>query len=147
MRVILLKDVAKIGRRLAVVEVPDGFARNKLIPGKAAVPATKEALARYRAEGARVAAVKAAAASEVSAALAKLTDTPVMVTASANAQGHLFKAVTKDMIVDAAASAGAQLPAAALTITAPIKSLGKHIVAVRQGSTVGEITVEVVASD
>ena len=32
MKVILLRDVAKLGRRFAVVEVPDGFALNQLIP-------------------------------------------------------------------------------------------------------------------
>ena len=39
MKVILLQDVAKIGRRSEVVEVPDGYAQNKLIPKGMAQPA------------------------------------------------------------------------------------------------------------
>ena len=40
MKVILLRDVAKIGKRYEIVEVPDGFALNKLIPKKDAEAAT-----------------------------------------------------------------------------------------------------------
>ena len=49
MKVLLLQDVKKIGRRYDVKEVSDGFARNFLIAKKLAVPADESAL-RLKAE-------------------------------------------------------------------------------------------------
>ena len=46
MKVILLKDVAKIGRRFEIKEVPDGYALNKLIPKNMAQFATPENIKR-----------------------------------------------------------------------------------------------------
>jgi peptidylprolyl isomerase len=40
MKVILLQDVAKIGKRFEVANVPDGYALNQLIPKRMAEPAT-----------------------------------------------------------------------------------------------------------
>lgn len=44
MRVILLQDVNKIGKKYEVKNVSDGYARNFLIPKGLAKPATEEAL-------------------------------------------------------------------------------------------------------
>lgn len=145
MKVILLQDVAKIGRRYAVAEVPDGFARNKLIPMKAALPATPENLARYRAQRERVEASKQASAAAVAEGLAQLAVAGVVVAAEANAQGHLFKQVSAKEIAAATAAAGSALPETAIEIASPIKSVGVHVVTVVQGTTRGELTVTVTA--
>ena len=43
MKVLLLKDVKKIGRRMEVKDVSDGYARNFLFARKLAVPADEAA--------------------------------------------------------------------------------------------------------
>ncbi len=40
MKVILIKEINKLGKRNEVVEVKDGYARNYLFPNKMAIPAT-----------------------------------------------------------------------------------------------------------
>jgi large subunit ribosomal protein L9 len=146
MKVILLQDVAKIGRRHTVVEVPDGFARNRLIPSKLAVPATPDMMGRYKAQRDHAEGEKKQQAASLSESLKVLATTPVIVTAEANDKGHLFKQVSKEAIAAATVLAGAPVPAGALVIDTPLKALGEHVVSVKQGEVKGQFTVTVVAA-
>ena len=60
MKVILLQDVAKIGRRFDIVEVPSGYGMNKLIPQGMAKPATPENVKAINAQSAKTEADRAA---------------------------------------------------------------------------------------
>ena len=64
MKVILLRDVAKIGRRFEIVEVPDGYALNKLIPKKDAEAATPANVKRIQQNKDRTNANKAETAAD-----------------------------------------------------------------------------------
>ena len=44
MKVILLSDVKKVGKKGQIVEVSDGYGSNYLIPNKLAVKATKTSM-------------------------------------------------------------------------------------------------------
>lgn len=48
MKIILLKDVKKIGKEGGVVRIKDGYARNYLIPGGFALLATKDNIVRQK---------------------------------------------------------------------------------------------------
>ena len=81
MKVILLQDVAKIGRRFEIVEVPNGLAQNKLIPQKLATEATdgnvKRVMARNEKLQAQSAADEEGFANAIEAASAIVIDAPI----------------------------------------------------------------------
>jgi large subunit ribosomal protein L9 len=144
MKVILTRDVASIGRRHAVVEVPDGYARNKLIPMGAALPATKEMLAKHHATLTHEAQLKDREVAALKTSIEILTSTPVVITMPANEQGHLFRAVTKEDISAATVALGAPVPSTAVVVSTPIKTLGDHDVTIVSGALTAAMMVRVV---
>ncbi len=146
MKVILLRDVARLGKRFSVVEVPDGFALNKLIPQGQAQPATPENLKRVQARNKEVAAHQAADEESLKLALKALSEKAVEVKAEANAQGHLFQAVKVADIARATVLAGHPIEISACHIEAPIKSLGEHRIVVKSGAVSGSFTINVIAA-
>ncbi len=126
MKVILVRDVAKIGRRNQIVEVPDGYAQNQLIPKKWALPATPQNLKRIEALHAGVTASKDAKTQTFLSAVEILKQAPLTIVTEANEQGHLFKAVHQSDVVAVAKEAGVQLDTASIVIEGQIKSLGAH---------------------
>ena len=145
MKVILLQDVAKLGKRFDVVEAPHGYAMNKLIPQKMAEPATPENRKRVEARKAKLQNERTEADAAFSAALETLTGKTVSVKAEANEQGHLFKAVNEADIAAACKEEGAELQEGQILITSPIKEVGEHTVELRSGEERGELTINVEA--
>lgn len=126
MKVILLRDVAKIGRRFEIVEVPDGFALNKLIPKKDAEAATPTNLKRIQQQKARTSANKAESSAEIIAIVEKLNQNKLNIITKTNDLGHLFKAVHAKDIVKSANDLGLGLSEEVVIINEPIKSVGEH---------------------
>ncbi len=141
MKVILLQDVAKIGRRFEIVEVPTGFAQNKLIPQKLATEATAGNVKRVTERNQKLSAQSAADEAAFAATLQSIGDTPITVSAPANDQGHLFQALRADRIAEALS-----VPAATVAIDTPIKATGTHAVTLQMGAVSKEVTIEVVAA-
>lgn len=144
MKVILLQDVAKLGRRHEVVEVPAGRAQNMLIPRGMALAATPANVKRLESQKDKQAASAAADTDAFTAAVEKLGDTPVKVTVDANEQDHLYKALTSEEVAAALTAAGVEVNAASVHIGTPIKSLGEHQVSLVHGKTEAPVTVLVV---
>lgn len=145
MKVILLQDVAKIGTRGSIVEVPDGFAQNKLIPKRLAQPATPANLKRAEQNQANVAAKQSEQEEHFKASAAKLKEADIKITADANEQGHMFKAVSEKEIAEAAKEAGVEIDAGMIKVSAPIKSVGEHEVALQLKDKTESFKIEVVA--
>ena len=132
MKIILQKEVEKLGVPGDVVTVADGYARNFLVPRGMAIPATKGAVRHAeslrRAHDVRVNKAKAAA-EEVAG---RLTAKPVVVKARAGEDGRLFGSITTtDLAEEIAAQAGEAIDRRAIHLDEPIRSLGTHEVSVR----------------
>jgi len=144
MKVILLQDVARIGKRHSVVEVPDGYALNQLIPKRMAQPATGENLKRVLKQNATKAATVNAEGEAFAAALASLASTTITVAADMNEKNHLFKAISADEVVAAAQVAGVTISSQSIQFASPIKEAGEHTVMLVHGAQKGSISVTVV---
>jgi large subunit ribosomal protein L9 len=133
MKIILLQDVAKIGRRYEVVEVPDGYALNQLIPKKMAEPATPANLKRVEKMQVDKAVSAEANSESFKTAVATIGATPLTVTLEANEKGHLFRAVTAEEVATAAQAVGAMVTEEMVSFTSPIKAVGDHEVTLKSG--------------
>ncbi len=124
MKVILLRDVAKLGKRFSVVEVPDGYALNQLIPKGMAEAATPLNLKRVGARTEKASHDKADEIATFTATVAKLKTVTLHHAALANEQGHLFQSVKVSDIASLMAKEGYAVPLSAITLPEPIKALG-----------------------
>ncbi len=144
MKVILLRDVAKIGRKGSVVEVPDGFALNRLLPKKDAVAATAASLRQHAALVSQAEGQKKARLAEVSQQAATLTATPLVITKVANEQGHLFESIHVADIVTVASVRGVMLDPSTLVVPV-IKAVGEHSIEIVAGTSRHTVPIIVVA--
>lgn len=144
MKVILLKDVAKIGRRFEVCEVPDGYAMNLLIPKGMAETASKENIKKVQARAAKLGDEAAAGSEALQAAITASKAEAIELLVEANEQDHLFEAVKAEAIVAAAAARELVVAADQITMAEPIKTVGEHVVKVAAADTAGEIKISVV---
>ena len=143
MQVILQKDVANVGKKFSVVDVPNGFALNKLIPTGMAVAATEQNLQQLASRRAKQAAETADEAAAFAAAVAAIGDQPVTVAMEANENGQLFQAVHAEQI---AAAAGPAVTADMVDVSEVIKSVGTHTVQLRMGDESHDVTIAVIAA-
>ncbi len=131
MKIILMEDVAPLGRRGEVREVATGYARNYLLPKKLALPATPgnlqnlENLKRQRERTEQKARDEAQATAE---RIGRLT---FAVATRASEDGRLFGSVSAQDIVQYLE--GQQIPVEKrrVVLGEPIKALGEYQVPIR----------------
>jgi len=94
MKVLLLEDVPKLGKKGEIKEVSDGYARNYLIPRKLAVEAT-DGFIKHIEESKRIEEKKKESIKNKSEGiLEKLKDVTIVLKVKAGEKGKLFGAVT-----------------------------------------------------
>lgn len=146
MKVILLKDVAKIGRRFDVVNVPDGFALNKLIPKGLAESATGENLKRLQNLAQKVEQDRASEEASFREMVQALKDIEIEIAVEANNEGRMFQALKVQAIVDAVKDAtGHNLGSEHIIMKTPIKEVGVHGVSIVSGAATGEVQLNIVS--
>jgi len=100
MKVVLLKNIDKIGKMNEVKEVPSGYARNFLLPKKLAVLATKDTLAsleeKAKIDKARL--EKETAENKIIAE--KMKGMEVKIPVRVGEEGQLFESITKIKIAE-----------------------------------------------
>lgn len=127
MKVILLKDIPKVGRKDDIVEVNQGHAVNMLIPRKLARPATATDIANVsnkRESNKKHAEEKNQKSREM---LNSLRGQVLVIKEKANEKGHLFSKVHTEEILSAIKNQfGFSIDKNWIKDLEPIKSLGEH---------------------
>lgn len=131
MKVLLLKDIYKLGRAGDVKKVADGYGRNYLIPQGLAVLATSSALKQVEQIRQKAAVNRAVLNQELSGVAEKLSKLVLTFPAKAGETGKLYGSITSQMIAEAIKEkTGFEADRRQLDAQ-PIRTLGNHVVKVR----------------
>jgi large subunit ribosomal protein L9 len=131
MRVILLDDVPKLGRRGEVREVSDGYARNFLLPQKLALTATPANLKNLEHIKARQDARAAKVRAEAEAQARAIEALHFTQARQASDEGRLFGSVGRADIAAFLAQHGIEVERRRIVLDEPIKTLGEFTVPIR----------------
>lgn len=123
---VLLKDVARLGRKGDIKDVPSGHATNFLIPRGLAIPGTKATIVRRSNEIEKIATYKAEVAEQYVKQIKALADRVITIEAPANDQGHLFSGIKHTDIMNALKKEDFSLPESVIILPHPIKEVGEH---------------------
>jgi large subunit ribosomal protein L9 len=129
MEVILLERVPRLGQMGEVVRVKDGFARNFLLPRGKALRATTENRARFETMKTELVTRSLALKGEAGQLAEKLNGKSFTVLRQASETGQLFGSVSPRDLVGLVAAAGFNVNRNQIALNAPIKTIGKHGVA------------------
>lgn len=126
MKIILLCDVEKLGKKFDVKEVADGYARNFLFPKGLAKPATEAALKTLEAEKAAAEAVAEADLKNTEALVATLDGQEIEMSAKIGDDGKLYGSITPLKICKALQEKGFDVKKSQIKSQEPIKEIGEH---------------------
>ena len=131
MKVILLNDVAKLGRRGEVRDVSDGYARNFLIPKKLALSASAGNLKNLdhikKQQESKAERIKG----DAQGLQQRIEALTYEERRQASEEGKLFGSVTSQHIADFLDRHGVKLERRRIHLDEPIKTLGETMVPVR----------------
>ena len=130
MEVILLERVAKLGQMGEVVRVKDGFARNFLLKRGKALRATADNRAKFDGMKAELEARNLKAKGEATKVAEKIDGRNVVVLRQASETGQLFGSVSVRDIITSFEHDGVTISRSQIMLDAPIKTIGKHTIAI-----------------
>lgn len=127
MKLVLLQDVKNIGKKGALVDVADGYARNYLLPKKLATPATEGVLRSLDKEAADLKAKKVREKEQAQELASMLESKLLQMHVRVGESGKFFGSITSSDIVDAVKDQFSHtLDKKTLQLKDPLKTLGEH---------------------
>lgn len=143
MKIILLQDVPKIGKKFETKNVSDGFALNFLFPQKLAKLATAQVVKEIEVEKKKHEFQKETEVKEMKDILIKLKD-PIEIKVKANKVGKLFAGLDKKEIGEIIQDkTGVILDPNILQLEKPIKEIGEYTINIKAGGEESKIVLVV----
>lgn len=126
MKIILIKDIGKLGKKFDIKNVKPGYARNFLLPRKLAVPAAKTNL-KWREKEIEIKNKKEREKEkELKKMVEKIKETKLKITAKAGLKNELFENITEDKILKFLKEKGIELKKENIGLKEPIKKIGEY---------------------
>jgi large subunit ribosomal protein L9 len=129
-KVILKRDIKGLGREGDLKEVKDGYARNFLLPQKAAVVADAGQLRNWEMHRAQREERDRAVRTDAEATAERLNNLRLEVAVKAGERNRLFGSVTNREIATLIAKEGIEVDRHTIHLREPIKTIGEHRVSV-----------------
>jgi large subunit ribosomal protein L9 len=132
MKIILLKDIAKVGRKYDIKDIKDGYALNMLIPRGMAIAATADAVKRIELERSKQDGERKMRAELLLKNIQQLDGVTITMEEKANEKGHLFAAIHRaELIPVIQKQTRLQVDEEYLILDKPLKEIGEHEIEVR----------------
>lgn len=142
MKVILLEDVKKVGKKGDILELKDGYARNALIPKGLAVEATNVTLNQRKLEKQSEEKRKQQELDAANEIKEKINEKKVTLTIKTGEGGRVFGSVTAKEIAEAICKKfNIQLDKKKINLAEPIKAIGSRSISVKLHP---QVTAEVI---
>ncbi len=145
MKIILLKDVAKLGKKYDTKDVSSGHALNLLIPQGLAIVATPDAVKRVSVEKAKHDGEKKLNDDLAAKNVVDLDGITLNIVGKANEKGHLFAGIHKEEVVaEILKQTQLRIDPTFIQLEHPVKEVGEHTVEARGAGKVVKFKVVVV---
>jgi large subunit ribosomal protein L9 len=143
-KVILTRDVAKLGKTGEMKTVADGYATNFLIPQQLAVPASGGAYRAYQHDIASREDKRKREREEAEIAATRIASTTLTMGVKVGEGGKLYGSINNQDIAEALGRRGIAIDKHKIDLDQPIKSLGTYKVAIKvMAGMTPEVTIVV----
>ena len=137
MKVILLEDVKKVGKKGDLINTSDGYARNFLFPKKLAVEATKASINDMKLKKQSELRRQEELLEQAKELAEEIKGASITIKVKAGDGGRIFGSVsTKEITKAAQEQLGFKIDKKKMQIKEPIKSLGTHIIPIKLNAKV-----------
>ncbi len=137
MKVLLIKDVASLGKAGEVKEVKDGYGQNFLIKKGVAKLATAEVIAQHKEEERLAAENLAKEIASLKELAKKLDQLKIILKKKVGQNGHLFGSITKDEVAHALLEQHTiEIDKKHITDKLSIKTIGEHTLDLKLGHAI-----------
>ncbi len=146
MKIILLKDIAKVGKKYETKDISDGYAVNLLIPRGFAIAATVNSIKRIEAEKMKTEGERKLHEDLLLKNLSELDGVTITIKGKANEKGHLFAGLHKEAIAEEVLKqTKLQIDPLSIQLEHPVKEIGVHTIEVKGAGKSVKFTLEIEA--
>lgn len=143
MKIILIQDIEKLGKKLDLVEVKPGYARNFLIPRKLAILATKANLFQRENLLKKIEREKEKERERFEEIIKRIKEMEIKIPAKTGFKNELFEKITAEKIIKILKNQGIELEEENIKLEEPIAKIGKYEIPVEIKSEIITLKIEI----
>jgi len=126
MKVILIKDIKKLGKKYEIKEIADGYVRNFLLPNNLVKIATKKALKELEEQEKIETEEAEKELKQIQQIVSKIDGQEIEIFARVKENGELYGSITPFKITRALKDKGFRIKKDQIKFKEPIKKMGEH---------------------